>query len=662
MISKGQKINDRYEIIKSIGEGGMANVYLGYDSILDRNVAIKVLRGDLSNDEKFVRRFQREAIAASSLAHRNIVEVYDVGEDDGMYYIVMEYIKGKTLKQLLKKRGSLTLSEALDIMLQLIDGMSHAHDSYIIHRDLKPQNIMIKDDGQIKITDFGIAMALNATQLTQTNSVMGSVHYLPPEQASGKGSTFKSDIYSMGIIFYELLSGNLPFKGDNAVEIALKHMREPFPSIREENSSIPQSIENIILKATAKNPKNRYNSAKEMHDDLLTALDDDRIDEKKIEFEYPEHEEVRKKKVKDVSSEEENKLNDKETKEEEIASEITDKKMEDLEAEEDAKTSKKLSKATLVALILSIIFVAILFVILAIIFLYPKTSNKAAVTVPSCVGLKVSSCEKKLQSLGFDVNTKIESIPSTDVKKNRVVKTDPEKGRSVKSGTQITIYKSTGEETFTLENYVGRNYIEVQTFLETKYDLKVTIEKKEVESSENFENDVIMEQSIKEGEKVKAGDKIILYIPDLMEKFPNMQAEGWTIDDAQAFAKKYQLTLETDYQETSAYDEGKILSQSRAAGTEIVKETTLKVTVAKKPTEKKPTCKTNESYNSTTKSCECVSGYEKDSSGTCVKKEENKDEENKDEEKKCSDYTTESTCPSECTWKVDENTGKGTCQ
>ena len=262
MIAKGQRINDRYEIIRNIGEGGMANVYLGYDEILDRKVAIKILRGDLANDEKFVRRFQREALSASSLSHPNIVEMYDVGEDDGMYYIVMEYIEGITLKQLLKKRGKLTLSEAIDIMLQLTDGMAHAHDSYIIHRDLKPQNIMIEDDGQVKITDFGIAMALNSTQLTQTNSVMGSVHYLPPEQAAGKGSTIKSDIYSLGIIFYELLSGRLPFKGENAVEIALKHMKDPLPNLMEENSAIPQSIENIILKATAKNPKNRYDDVK----------------------------------------------------------------------------------------------------------------------------------------------------------------------------------------------------------------------------------------------------------------------------------------------------------------------------------------------------------------------------------------------------------------
>ena len=234
MITKGQKINDRYQIVKTIGEGGMANVYLAYDTILERNVAVKVLRGDLANDEKFVRRFQREALSASSLSHPNIVEVYDVGEDNGVYYIVMEYIEGKHLKQLIKKRGKLTLNEVIDIMLQVTDGIACAHDSYIIHRDIKPQNIMILDSGIVKITDFGIAMALNSTQLTQTNSVMGSVHYLPPEQASGKGSTVQSDIYSMGILMYELLSGKLPFRGDNAVEIAIKHLKEPLPSIREE--------------------------------------------------------------------------------------------------------------------------------------------------------------------------------------------------------------------------------------------------------------------------------------------------------------------------------------------------------------------------------------------------------------------------------------------
>ena len=285
MIIKGQKINDRYEIIRMIGEGGMANVYLAQDTILDRKVAVKILRGDLAGDEKFVRRFQREAISASSLTHPNIVEMYDVGEDDGKYFIVMEYVDGKTLKSLIKRRGSLTLPEVIDIMMQLTSGLACAHDSYIIHRDIKPQNIMILDDGKVKITDFGIAMALNSNELTQTNSVMGSVHYLPPEQANGNGATIKSDIYSLGILMFELLTGKLPFKGENAVEIAIKQMKEQIPSVCKINPDIPQSVENIILKACAKNPKNRYDNVLEMREDLKTCMDPEKKEVARLVYE-----------------------------------------------------------------------------------------------------------------------------------------------------------------------------------------------------------------------------------------------------------------------------------------------------------------------------------------------------------------------------------------
>ena len=581
MITKGQKINDRYEVIRSIGEGGMANVYLGYDTILDRNVAIKVLRGDLSNDEKFVRRFQREALSASSLAHPNIVEVYDVGEDDGVYYIVMEYVEGKTLKQLLKKRGTLTLSEAIDIMSQLTDGMAHAHDSYIIHRDLKPQNIMIKDDGQIKITDFGIAMALNSTQLTQTNSVMGSVHYLPPEQASGKGCTIKSDIYSMGIIFYELLSGSLPFKGDNAVEIALKHMREPLPSLREDNSAIPQSIENIVRRATAKNPKNRYESARSMHEDLLTALDDDRMDEPVYQYKYPEHENDSNKRIKKL--EETAKL---ETTDDipTSTSEMEATGEESLDEIQDKKNKKLI-------IILASIFGASALLLIILFFVVPALSNKKAVTVPDCTKLKVSQCETKLKKAGLEVKD-IKTVFSTKIKKNRVVKTNPAKGRSVKKGAQVIIYKSKGEETIALEDYKGQNAIEVKTRLETKYGLVVTIEKKEPEdqNKEYEDENEIIGQSSPKGTKVKKGDTLILYIPNIVDEFPDMAGEGWNLSDAQTFCDKYGLILEKTEQETTAYPEGTIISQSRTAGTTIVKGTTLRVIVAVKPKEKpKPT-------------------------------------------------------------------------
>lgn len=571
MITKGQKINDRYEIIRSIGEGGMANVYLGYDTILDRNVAIKVLRGDLSNDEKFVRRFQREALSASSLAHPNIVEMYDVGEDNGLYYIVMEYIEGKTLKQLLKKRGTLTLSEAIDIMLQLTDGMAHAHDSYIIHRDLKPQNIMIKDDGQIKITDFGIAMALNSTQLTQTNSVMGSVHYLPPEQASGKGCTIKSDIYSMGIIFYELLSGSLPFRGDNAVEIALKHMRDPLPSLREDNPAIPQSIENIIRKATAKNPKNRYEDARSMHEDLLTALDDDRMDEPVYQYKYPEHETDNTKRIKKLENIEDKKESEEENKTGEVAKKIDEEDLED-------------KKSNRVIIILAIVFGVLALALITVFFIVPAFSNEKPVTIPECEGEKVSTCEKKLQALGLEVNTKIKTESSSEIDKNRVTRTDPEEGRSVKPGTVVTIYKSTGEEVYEIEDYTGKNYIEVQTILERNYGLNVTVEKKEpTDSDKEYDEQEIIGQSLAAGSEVKKGDSIILYIPDIVDKFPDMNAEGWSIEDVEAFCDKYNLVLEKKYQASTKDAPGKIIDQSRAPGSPIYEGRTLTVTIATEP-------------------------------------------------------------------------------
>ena len=571
MISKGQKINERYEIIRSIGEGGMANVYLGYDEILDRNVAIKILRGDLSNDEKFVRRFQREALSASSLSHPNIVEMYDVGEDNGLYYIIMEYVEGKTLKQLLKKRGSLTLSEAIDIMVQLTDGMAHAHDSYIIHRDLKPQNIMIQDDGQIKITDFGIAMALNSTQLTQTNSVMGSVHYLPPEQASGKGSTTKSDIYSMGIIFYELLTGKLPFKGENAVEIALKQMRDPIPSLKEDNPNIPQSIENIILKATAKNPKNRYEDAKSMHDDLLTALDDERMNEEPLVYKYPEHETENTKRLK--------KLEELENETEEEDTQVAQKV--DPEDEDDKKKKKLI-------IILSSIFGGLILIGLIIMFVVPHFSKPKEVTVPSVAGLTVSKAEKKLEDLGLKINTSIKKVSSKKIEKGRVVKTNPAKGKKVKIGTTITIYKSTGEETFKIKDYTGKNYIEVQTLLETKYELNVTVEKKDVTDA-NYDEQEIIGQSLAAGSEVKKGDSITLYIPNLIEVFPDMVAEGYSVDDAEAFCKKYNLTLKKNLVETNAYTAGRVISQSRIAGSEIIEGTNLTIDVASTPTKKEET-------------------------------------------------------------------------
>ena len=549
MLSKGQKINERYEIVKTIGEGGMANVYLANDTILDRKVAIKVLRGDLSSDEKFIRRFQREALSVSNLSHPNIVEVYDVGEEDGSHYIVMEYIDGKTLKQLLKKRDTLTLSEVIDIMTQLTDGIAHAHESYIIHRDIKPQNIMIEDDGRIKITDFGIAMALNATQLTQTNSVMGSVHYLAPEQASGKSATIKSDIYSMGILMYELITGNVPFKGDNAVEIALKHMKDKIPSIRKLDPSIPQSVENILLKATAKNPRNRYDNAKEMHEDLLHCMDPEHANDKKITFTYPENDfdntddtapiHITKK----VIEKPKESINIEETSE--LVKEIKEKDLEKDENEEDDDFFEEPKrKNTLITILAS--FFLILLITVALFWLI-TTKEVEDVTVPNVVGKTTDEAIEILKKDGFTYTT--EQKNSDTVAEGVVIKTSPKAGSTRKKGDTITIIESTGGIYNYLEDYTGQNYSEIKAKLEL-IGIHVLIERKDVEEKEKYKNkeNIIIDQSPKydkEKEKVliKEGDTITLYIPNIVKEYPDMVSEGWKLSDAIAFATEYKLSI-----------------------------------------------------------------------------------------------------------------------
>ena len=563
MIMKGQKINDRYQIIKTIGEGGMANVYLAYDTILDRNVALKVLRGDLANDDKFVRRFQREALSASNLSHPNIVEVYDVGEDDGMYYIVMEYIEGKHLKQLLKKRGKLTVNEVIDIMLQVTDGMAQAHDSYIIHRDIKPQNIMILENGLVKITDFGIAMALNGTQLTQTNSVMGSVHYLPPEQAEGKGATIRSDIYSMGILMFELLTGTLPHKGDNAVEIALKQLKEPIPNVRDLVPDIPQSVENIIIKSTAKNPENRYADAREMHNDLRTVLDKERLNEPRYILPYPEFEnKVIKNKIEVMKEESKNKKKDSE---DNIAKKITEDELK--------KQNKTLT-------VLAAIFTGMVVIIMSLVLLLPALTKQKNVIVPDVTNKTVADAEKILQKAGFETETETNKMYNNDIESGKVIKTDPAAGRSIKEGKTITIYESLGKNDYTVEDFYGKNYIEIKTTLEKVYSLNVIIEEKDVENADEYEVDTVIEQTPKAGTILTAGDQITLYIPKITEQYPDFTVGNYSLEDIQAFADKYSLKLTISYQQTDEYEVGSIISQSRPAGTDIISGITLKIVIA----------------------------------------------------------------------------------
>lgn len=551
MIMKGQKINDRYQIIKTIGEGGMANVYLAYDTILDRNVAVKVLRGDLANDEKFVRRFQREALSASSLAHPNIVEVYDVGEDNGQYYIVMEYIEGKHLKQLLKKRGSLTITEVIDIMMQITDGIAVAHDSYIIHRDIKPQNIMILENGLVKITDFGIAMAMNAAQLTQTNSVMGSVHYLPPEQASGNGSTLQSDIYSMGILMYELLCGHLPYRGDNAVEIALKHLKEPLPSIREYLPTLPQSVENVILKATAKNPKNRYADAREMNEDLKTVMDDSRINEPRYEYPYPEglDEKPKKEKIK------------LEEPEEVSVKQIT---------KDDLKKQNKL------LIVLGAIFASLIVITTTIIFVIPKITEEKEITIPDVTNMTEKKAIKTLQDAGFKIADKNVEQMNDKIEEGKVIKTNPAAGSKKVKGKIITLYISIGSNQITVEDYTGQNYEDVRKKL-SEFDIEVSQEKKD---SKETDANKIIGQSVEAGKKLSPKQSIILYVPNITTKYPDF-SKGYDVEGIKSFCTTHELECNIEEVETSSYTPGTIYHQDPVPNYTVNKGDKVTVKIAK---------------------------------------------------------------------------------
>ena len=440
-------IAKRYMVVKHIGQGGMADVYVAVDTLLNREVAVKVLRGELSNDPVALLRFQREANASTALSHPNIVDIYDVGEENGYHYIVMEYVRGKDLKQLIAQRGALCKEEAVAIMKQLVSAVAEAHRCNIIHRDIKPQNVLIKDDGTLKVVDFGIALAQDALQLTQSDSVMGSVHYLAPEVARGEAATRQSDIYSLGIVFYELLSGEVPFHGEQAVQIAMKHMREEIPSIRKLNPQLPQAVENVILRATAKNKNFRYPSCEVMLQDLTTCLSPQRADEPRVVFKTPS---------------EGNKT---------IAID-TARRKESGSAHPSAKSNKnknkrkKKSNAWVGLLITGLVVLSIA----AVVFILALTGNwggkSQLVEVPPLINLTVEQAASTLSDAGLELNrAEISYALTDDVEKDRIYESDPAAGTALTGGSQVKIKVSLGRYVV-VENYVGMKISEAREKLE----------------------------------------------------------------------------------------------------------------------------------------------------------------------------------------------------
>ena len=485
MSEKGRILADRYELKELIGQGGMADVYLAYDDILKREVAVKILRSSLTGDPIYITRFHREARAAAALCHRNIVEIYDVGEEDDLYYIVMEYVRGQTLKELINKRGALHYVEAVDIMKQVVSATALAHSMGIVHRDLKPQNILVTDSGIVKIADFGIASIQSLSQVTQTDTIMGSLHYLAPEIARGEKATPQSDIYALGVVFYELLRGDVPFNGESPVNIALKHMRDEIPSVRAYNPAIPQSVENIIIKATAKNTNNRYQCADDMLDDLDTCLE--RLDEEKLTFDQ-------------VNTDPTIIASDSQffTKTAPIDPETTQTEIEEIKPQ-DEKKKEPMDKKKKIAIGAAIGAIIVCLAIVAGFFLL--SGNKDGMMM-DLVGKTEKEATALLIDKGYKVSDNVNYELSDKYEKGLVVATDPEAGHAINKGDTVTLTLSKGKY-IVMEDYTGVSYDTAYKKL-TKLGYKV---KKYEKSDDEYKEGIVIGQSISEGEKQDPNEK-----------------------------------------------------------------------------------------------------------------------------------------------------------
>ena len=526
-MNKKNVVANRYEVVQHIGQGGMADVFLAIDTILNRHVAIKILRSDQSTDAISILRFEREAQAATTLAHPNIVEIYDVGEYKNHHYIVMEYVAGKTLKKVIRDRAPLLNLEAVDTMKQLTSAVAEAHKRGIIHRDIKPQNVIVKSDGSLKILDFGIATAKGSAQLTQANNVMGSVHYLAPELAKGEPASPQSDIYALGIVFYEMLTGDVPFKADQAIQIALQHMREPMPSVRKANPNVPQSVGNIIIRATAKNPKLRYQSCDEMLNDLEKCMSPEHQNDKPLSLNDP------------------------------IDKTPTKQEKEDIKAGMTRSTSlSRIANKRTKIYITAILVLFAMFAVIAGLFLAgilpPKSKN---VTVPNVSNMDVAQATAALQEQDLEVDQDdITYQLSKDSIEGVVIGTEPASSSEVERHSKVKLIVSSGvgQE---MPNYVGKNIDDVKASLPSAIHL---IEKEE--QSDKKPGTIIRQEGVAAGELYDiAGetDLTLYYVPYIKVTIP-ADIIGKPIEDATAQLEAMGVTVVRAHRDTSALPQSEI--------------------------------------------------------------------------------------------------------
>ena len=551
MLEAGKTLNGRYKIQSLIGTGGMAAVYLATDLILDRLVAIKVLRLDFRQNDDAMRRFRREALSATQLTHPNIVGVYDVGQSQEMNYIVMEYVEGTDLKDYVRQRGALHPIEAVRIMMQIVSAIAAAHQNRIIHRDIKPQNILIDREGNVKITDFGIAVALSDTSLTQTNTLLGSVHYLSPEQARGGMATIQTDIYALGIVLYELLTGRVPFDGESAVSIALKHFQEPLPPVMNPSVMIPQSLENIVLKATAKDPMNRYRSCYEMFQDLKTCLDSTRLYEKKF---VPASFSRETKVLSPISTQK-------------IKPIQSSREIPVVEMDEEKPVKKKRKWPWVLLLMISVIG------IMAFAFLH---SSPKEVQVPDVTNLTEAAAKIKLADAKLNV-TDVIQVQSDEVESGKVIETNPKAGSTVKEKSKVTLKVSSGKEAITMKDYRNKTYEAARDELKK---LGFTVERKD-ENSDNVDSGKVISQSIAPNQKVEGKDTVITLVVSKGENSIKMaNLKGYTREGAIEYASANNLNLTITEEENDATVDT-VVSQSIREGSEIKKGAPLTIVLSK---------------------------------------------------------------------------------
>ena len=549
----GKIIGNRYEILEEVGLGGMATVYKAKDHVLNRLVAVKVLKDEFTTDTEFIKRFNTEAQAAASLSHPNIVSIYDVGHEDenNLYYIVMELVQGKTLKEIINSEGVLSWKWAVNIAMQIASALELAHKNGIVHRDIKPHNIIITEDGIAKVTDFGIAKAVSNSTITAFGTTIGSVHYFSPEQAKGGFTDAKSDLYSLGVVMYEMLTGKVPFDADTPVSVALKHMQEDPKEPIELNPEIPSAVNQIVIKAMQKEPSARYQNATEMLHDLSKALKDPDGD-----FVIIENKDGGYTRVMQAISDDQ----------------INSGKKEEVKTKTNFFTEHPKAKIAIIILSLVLLFV--------IVFLITKIAIdggiKSRVDMPNLVGKTQAEAEQLANDLG--ITLEITEVASSDVEEGKVVSQDPEYTESkIEKGSTIKINVSKGPEETEMVKLEG---MKIEDARNTAESLGITLDE-QTENSDTVEAGIIIRQDTAVGTLVKSGDTVVVHISAGVEKVRVPTVLGMDEGTAVATLKNAGLNPKVTYESNEEEDDGKVISQSIDANAETEKNSNIDIVVNK---------------------------------------------------------------------------------